>query len=110
MHTRAIGCIGEKLALNYYKNLNYKLINQNWTCHWGEIDLVVFKSILVFVEVKYVRSDFCEPTALLTDHKKQKLMRSIQIYLNRYRYTADWRVDLATVSNGEVQVYENILI
>ena len=53
MRPKKLGIQGEKLALNYLKKLGYRFIDRNYSCRFGEIDLILKdKKTLVFVEVK----------------------------------------------------------
>ena len=53
MYKKSLGTRGENIALKYYENLGYKLVQQNFWTVLGELDLVLSKNnkILV-VEVK----------------------------------------------------------
>ena len=48
-----LGRNGETLAQKWYKKRGFKLLERNFRCRMGEIDLIVAsRDILVFVEVK----------------------------------------------------------
>lgn len=90
-------------------------MDKNWTCYAGEIDIVALKSnTLVFVEVKYVRNNFCSPADLFSKHKKISLNRAVLSYLEKTSLKfIDWRADLVCVSGLgrfiNLDHYENIL-
>ena len=44
LYKKSLGKYGEKIALEYYRKLGYKLIRQNYYCRWGELDLVLIKN------------------------------------------------------------------
>lgn len=71
-----IGRIGEEIAKQYFDNQNYKFITQNYYYNHGEIDLIYKEGDeLVFIEVKFRKSDdFGDPLESITP-KKQKLIR-----------------------------------
>lgn len=53
-NNREIGTCYEDLATNYLENIGYKIIDKNFRCKIGEIDIIAQDDIyLVFVEVKY---------------------------------------------------------
>lgn len=57
---KTIGQIGENLACQYLVNNNYKILDRNFRCKQGEIDIITYdisKNELVFIEVK-TRSNF----------------------------------------------------
>ena len=75
---------------------DYKIINTNWYCHWGEIDIVAMKNQeLIFVEVKYRRSNkYVNPILGMTAKKLNSLNRSIYYFLKTYNLLdKNWRLD-----------------
>lgn len=79
-----IGRIGEHLAARHLKVLNWEIIEQNWRCEYGEIDIIAKDGdTLVFVEVRTRRGVEAMQRALASvDKVKQKrLRRIIEAYL-----------------------------
>jgi putative endonuclease len=74
---------GEMIAKNYLINNSYRVLESNWTCRWGEIDIIAEKEGTVyFVEVKYRTSSLKgDPWDSITFHKKRSLLRSAHFYL-----------------------------
>ena len=81
------GSAGEYAALAFLEAQGCKLIARNWHCPFGEIDLIVkHGKILVFVEVRYRRSNaFGGAAASITPAKLAKLSRSIDYYLQTHK-------------------------
>ncbi|MEN9603875.1 MAG: hypothetical protein RL545_564 [Actinomycetota bacterium] len=52
-----LGLYGEKLAGNYLQSLGYEILERNWRCSLGEIDLIAKDQILFFFFV--VKSRNC---------------------------------------------------
>lgn len=57
-----LGRFGEEAAAGWYRSHGYQIVDRNWTCPSGEIDLVVSRMdgsgvVLAFVEVKTRRSN-----------------------------------------------------
>ena len=71
------------MAANYLKKKGYEVIARNWTCRWGELDLVCrYNNELVFVEVKYRSSNyFGYPQQAVSNRKMRILHRTIKYYL-----------------------------
>ena len=47
------GKIGENIAVSYLEKIGYKIIDRNFECRQGEIDIVALDNdIIVFIEVK----------------------------------------------------------
>ncbi len=53
MNKRQQGGIGEDIAAKYLQKQGYKILQRNYFCHFGEIDIVAQDgAYIVFVEVK----------------------------------------------------------
>lgn len=58
LHNRSLGCEGEGLAVTYLERHNYKILQRNFRCRSGEIDIVARDGkTTVFVEVKTRKAD-----------------------------------------------------
>ncbi len=56
--TRRLGADGEAVAALWYRRRGYTVVEQNWRCRQGELDLIVTRrGELVVCEVKTRRSD-----------------------------------------------------
>ncbi len=80
-----IGKWGENLACQYLEKNNYQIIERNFLCRQGEIDIIakdVIKKELVFIEVK-TRSNFKygNPAEAVNTEKRKHMMQAIQYYL-----------------------------
>lgn len=111
-NTKEIGALTENLAAEYLQNKKYKIIERNFRCRFGEIDIVVQKNkILVFIEVKS-RTSFdnrYSPFDNITPIKKRRLIKLGQYYLKNKRMPADtsWQIDAISVelkSDGQFKI------
>ncbi|MFM1896716.1 MAG: hypothetical protein RLZZ385_1790 [Pseudomonadota bacterium] len=87
---RAFGATQELLALGYLQREGLRLVERNYQCRLGEIDLILQDGDqLVFLEVRF-RKNHDHGSALETvDHRKQrKLLLCAQHYLMRRRVDA----------------------
>lgn len=96
------GKFGEDLACEYLKKLNYIIIERNFSCYQGEIDIIAkdtSKNELVFVEVKTRTSfNYGSPIDAVDKHKQNHLFKACQYYLYHYRlYHLFVRVDVIEV-------------
>ena len=83
-HNKIKGNIGEDIALKYIKShLKYKIIETNYICDIGEIDIIAKdKDIYVFIEVKYRTSDiFGLPREAVNHSKQRKIKQTAMSYL-----------------------------
>lgn len=83
LNTRQVGKSGEDCAVRFLKKKGYKVIERNYRCIFGEIDLVATdKDEIVFVEVKSRRSKgFGNPEAAVDINKQKKISRIAMNYL-----------------------------
>ena len=98
-----LGHRGEELARRFLQENGCQILETNYRCPWGEIDIVVQdRHELVFVEVRTRRStDFGTPEESITATKVQHLVDAAQDYLERRgKADADWRIDLISIRLG----------
>ena len=81
----SLGKKGEDLAVGQLKALKYKILERNFKCPLGEIDIIARdKSTLVFVEVKTrATRDFGGPAAAVDWRKQRQLSKVALTYLNK---------------------------
>ena len=96
-----VGRLGERLALEHYERLGFRLIDRNWRTRAGEIDLVVCDGrTTVFAEVKTRRSGGLDPLLSLTAVKRRRMRALAAAWLcerpTRPR-TAALRIDAVAV-------------
>ena len=70
-HRRTLGVAGEDAVAAWYSNAGYALLDRNWRCREGELDLVVARDrAVVFCEVKTRRGTaFGAPFEAVTRHE-----------------------------------------
>ena len=103
---------GEKFAERYLQQKGYKLIERNYRCRGGEVDLIVLdRKVIVFVEVK-TRSDhrFGSPLEAVEARKQQKMIQAAQFFLNEKKlHNREARFDVVGISwRGEKPAVEHI--
>lgn len=78
-----LGILGEQIATNYLKSQNYEILNRNFSCKQGEIDIIAKDNKeYVFVEVKTrTNSDYGEPADSVNKIKQKHLKRTIEYYI-----------------------------
>lgn len=97
------GAVGERVAREHLEKLGYRILETNFRCHDGEIDIVAEKGgQLVFVEVRTRRGrEFGTPEESITPAKRQKLIQLATTYLQTYQALSQpWRIDVVAVELG----------
>ncbi len=114
MKRKELGSTGEKLARDFLKKKDYKIIDTNYRCREGEIDIVARKKdCLVFIEVRTKASNaFGSPEESVTFAKKEKLISSALTYMSEHQGLPEsWRIDFVAVElapNGKAKRIELI--
>ena len=96
----ALGARGEERAAQHLESLGYEIVERNYRCRHGEIDIIAReKGDLVFVEVKTRRNNsFGYPSEAVDSRKRNKLALSGEQYLiDRDLGEIDCRFDVAEV-------------
>jgi putative endonuclease len=85
----SLGKKGEDLAIAQLRVLKYKILERNYKCALGEIDIIAReKDTLVFVEVKTrTTRDFGGPAAAVNERKQRQLSKVALTYLNQKKIT-----------------------
>lgn len=86
MNRRNIGSLYEEMAVNYLKENEYTIVEQNFRCKAGEIDIIAFKDgILRFIEVKYRKDTiYGYAVSAVSTHKKHRIEKAAMWYLNMH--------------------------
>ena len=99
----AVGAYGERLAARYLTESGLQILDRNWRCDQGEIDIVAMDdTCLVIVEVKTRRSlAYGSPVEAVTAVKAARLRRLAACWITDHRSlvdsVADVRIDVVGV-------------
>ena len=83
INKKRFGNIGEEISSKYLQQIGYKIIERNFNCRQGEIDIIAKdKDELVFIEVK-TRSSlfFGKPKEAVNYYKQKHILKSTKYYL-----------------------------
>jgi putative endonuclease len=116
MKRREVGILGEKLARDFLARNGYHIIENNYRCPEGEVDIIAsYQDFLVFVEVRTKRSrQFGSPEESITPAK----MKHLRAVAAQYCQTHDnlppsWRIDVVAIELGQrgqvprIEIIEN---
>jgi putative endonuclease len=118
MNRRETGAAGEKLACDFLCNNGYTILETNYRCRSGEIDIVAkHREVLVFVEVRTKKSfKYGTPEESITLTKRQHL-RDVAVHYEQHHVNlpTEWRIDVVAIQmhgNGKVcrvEIIENAI-
>jgi len=96
---KELGRLGEDLAARYLQGQGYEILQRNYRCQAGEIDIVARDgSWLVFVEVRTRTGHyFGTPEESITSAKKSHLLLAGQTYVDERGWDGYWRIDVVAI-------------
>ena len=99
MSTKQDGDWGEALVEKYLSERGCRIVEREWRCRFGEIDLIAEKDgMLLFVEVKLrTNLQYGMPREYVTAKKREKLRAAALLYLSMHGLDAPARFDVAEV-------------
>ena len=99
MSTKQDGDWGEALAAEYLEARGCRIVEKEWRCRFGEIDLIAEKDgMLLFVEVKLrTNLQYGMPREYVTAKKQEKLRAAALLYLSMHGLDVPTRFDVAEV-------------
>ncbi|MDR9467371.1 YraN family protein [Marinospirillum sp.] len=94
------GRAAENAACQFLTARGLQLLEQNFLCKLGEIDLILMDGqTLVFAEVRFRKNPhFGGAAASVTPSKQRKLQRAAQVYLQRCGQTPACRFDVLAMT------------
>jgi putative endonuclease len=104
-----LGRTGEGRAAAWYRAHGYAVLERNWRCATGEIDLICARGkTLVVCEVKArSRTSHGHPLEAVTPAKQHRLRRLALAYLHgQTSHWAEVRFDVVSVLGGNLEVLE----
>ena len=93
---------GEAEAARCLKRKGYQVIAMNWTCRFGEIDVIARGGgYIVFAEVKTGKNaDFAEAREFVSAAKQQRLIAAASLYLQSHPTEEQPRFDVIEIYTG----------
>ncbi len=108
-HNKKLGAKGEKLACRYLKKSGYKILERDYECPCGEVDVIARKDgAFVFIEVKTRLTDgFGAPSEAVDLSRQKRYIRSAEYYFYGRQIEATVRFDVIEVFRGRINHIEN---
>lgn len=105
-----IGALGEQVAEQYLLTLGWRILQRNWRCRYGELDLIAAdgERTVIFVEVKTRTGDgFGGLEYAVTPQKVRRIRRLAALWLAAQDHGwAELRIDVVGVRVGRQRVPE----
>ena len=83
MEKKELGQWGEDRAAGYLRRRGYAIVDRNFHCRFGEIDIIAESAdYVVFAEVKLRKNaDFAEAREFVTVQKQRRIISTAQLWL-----------------------------
>lgn len=110
VNNRKIGTDYEKLLILYLEQHGYEILQTNYRCRFGEVDIIARQDgYLVFIEVKYRKNTRCGMPAEAVDIRKQKRISGTTMYYLAEQGLGEVpvRFDVASVLGEEITLIQN---
>ena len=106
---RSRGDNAEEIAAGYVSGLGYTVLERNFNCKSGEIDIIASDGdTTVFIEVKSsVNQKYGNAQSHVTSAKIKKLRKSIEYYMLINNIKGNIRCDVAAINSGVVTYIKN---
>ncbi len=111
---KEIGQVGESYAQRYLEKRGFQILEKNFRCKFGEMDLIISKdNIIVFIEVKFRRSlIYGLPCEAINSYKIHHLRRLASYYMAKFQSQyperakeMEFRIDVIEVLEIQNQCY-----
>jgi putative endonuclease len=102
-----LGAEGERAAEKFLRGQRYVIVERNYRCRSGEVDLIALDGrAVVFIEVKTrTQLGFGNPLEAVDRRKQRQIVRAAQYYLAQNRlHDRDTRFDVVGVWREDGQV------
>ncbi len=107
---RARGAWAEEQVARWYRASGYEVLDRNWWCEHGELDIVAgMGTLVVFCEVKARATGAFESPSLAVGFAKQRRLRRVAaVWLAASgRRGVEVRFDVAAMTGVQLEVLEN---
>lgn len=96
---KLLGAFGEDAACRYLRRRGYKILDRNYACRLGELDIVARKGrFVVFVEVKLRKNaDFGVAAEYVTAAKQRRVILTAERWLQQHPVELQPRFDVVEV-------------
>ena len=106
---KILGNLGEDIACKFILNKGYEIVERNFYCRQGEIDIIAKDNeFLVFIEVKTRTSEeFGKPAEAVTYYKEKHMYQAAKYYIYKTNQESEYiRFDVIEIyiKNGKIKL------
>lgn len=86
-YNKVLGAFGEDMACSYLEKQGYRILERNFSCKAGELDIIAFDGeTLTFVEVKCrTGTGYGNPSEAVSYYKQSRIVKTALFYMNKHK-------------------------
>lgn len=115
INKRKLGAEYEELAVNYLLNRGYVILERNYRCKFGEIDIIARQKtgndiFLIFIEVKYRKNLRKGNPFEAVNIQKQRIIKKVAEYYlltKGYSFSENIRFDVVGITGNKIELIQN---
>ncbi|HAP31909.1 MAG TPA: YraN family protein [Firmicutes bacterium] len=89
-YKKILGAQGEELAANYLLQQGYRIVERNYRCPLGELDIIAYhEDTIVFVEVRTNSPTYTGLAEVSIGFRKQRKLRQVATYFLKLKGLLD---------------------
>jgi putative endonuclease len=106
---KGLGPLYESKAASYLSRKGYKIIAKNFSCRFGEVDIICSDGeSTIFVEVKYRKNcNFGAPPEFVGSAKQAKIKKASLFYITYNNVSGNFRYDVISFIGNEIEHIED---
>lgn len=111
MNTRVIGALKEDMAISYLEENGFEIIERNFKCKIGEIDVIAKKDdVIRFIEIKYRKGNVAGGAHYaISKSKLIKISKIANFYIMTHpNGNGSYSIDAIIIENDCIEYLENI--
>lgn len=105
-----LGQEAENIAYNYLQDMGYTMLERNFRCKLGEIDIIALNDgYIVFIEVKYRHNSKCGYPREAVNYYKQRNITKVATYylVKKGAYNKSCRFDVVEITGDNIELIKN---
>lgn len=112
VNKRRLGTFYEDVACEYLKKQGVTILQRNFCCKMGEIDIIgKMDDCVIFFEVKYRKNETHGQALAAVDYKKQiKISRCANVYCMLHPYITRIRYDVIGITDTKIEWIPNAFL
>lgn len=86
-YNKLLGAFGENMACSYLEKNGYRILERNFSCKAGEVDIIAMEGdIIAFIEVKCRTGiGYGSPSEAVSYYKQNRIVKTALFFMTKYK-------------------------